>query len=229
MLAKRRIKRRNRIPFSQPTSLSEAEREISHLKAVLDLQRKKWGASELEARALIKLKNSYDLALEYHKDTNVFAQSSIRMALIFNGGAILVLMNFLGSLIRSTIPISGSAVWFLIASIVLYILGAVLGIAASAFSYFGNAAGTNARAFEAAEPLLRENPEGYREFGLPRHRMGNNTISVVEKFIKDNHVKASNYRKGVIISMLTSYLIFGIATVISSLSIVAMLSAKIIG
>lgn len=204
-----------------------ANRSAATKKLLEKPRRVRWPKKDLEARALIKLKNSYDLALEYHKDTNTFAQSSIRMALIFNGSAILVIMNFLGSLIRSPTTPSPENIFPLMIAIISYTIGAVLGIAASSFSYFGNGAATRARAFEATEDLLLVNPDGYRELQGPKRRHAKREFSNTSQYIESNHKAATTYRILVVFTMLTSYIIFGIATIIASTSIMKMLGVSI--
>lgn len=173
---------------------------------------------ELEARARIKLKNSYDLALEYHRDANFFAQSSIRMALIFNGGGILVVMNFIAALIRSNQEIAEQSVSDLSTALIVFVIGAALAIVASSFSYFGNVWGTRRRAIEAGTVVLSEVEKGFREISL-------GTKKSYAKLRDSNLVLATTSRVIVVISMLTAYALFAVGAYLSNTALIEILRA----
>ncbi len=169
---------------------------------------------ELEQRAYLKLKNSYDLALEYHRAADYYAQGSIRLSLIFNGGALLVLMNFVIAMIRSGRGIEDKLAEQIGVAFIIYVFGAFLAIIASATSYFGSVFGTREKAFKANESVYDQRVSGYREITeKPKVKKFSGKEG---DYIKRNSLYATITRYVVITAMLSAYGFFICGTVIAN-------------
>jgi len=171
-----------------------------------------YSREELEERARIKLKNSLDLALEYHRATVAFGQTAIRMALIFNGTGILIIMNFVSNAVRAGVGIAGGTTSALSVALTLYIIGAALALIASVFGYFGNMHGTRVRAFEPLGALFKLHPKGYREIGLPRAVLQKGGV---KEYVTGQHQAATLFQLWIVLAAFGAYALFSIATVVA--------------
>jgi hypothetical protein len=157
---------------------------------------------------LIKLKNSFDLALEYRKDTNFYAQSAIRMSILFNGGALFLMMNLFVSLIIRKYYIDEHVYIQIITSISIFIAGAAFSIVASTCSYFGNLSGTREKAINAnilIQDFLAEISINFQNTSSSRALLDK---TAMEESRKKYEKSATANRTLVIWTMTISYIIF---------------------